>query len=64
MALNEEMGTSEDVMTNRRSDKIRLSARNSTHSHVSSLRVIVLSLLALLALTFWLLRLAGIVTLV
>lgn len=64
MALNEDMGTNEDVMTNRRSDKIRLSARNSTRNHVSSFRVVILFSLALLALTLWLLRLIGILTLV
>ncbi len=64
MALNEDMGTSEDVMSSRRSDKIRLSAQNSTRSHVSAFRVIVLSLLALIALAFWLLRLTGILTLI
>lgn len=64
MALNEDMGTNEDVMSSRRSDKIRLSAQNSTRSHVSAFRVIVLSLLALIALAFWLLRLTGILTLI
>ncbi len=64
MALNEDMGTSEDVMTNRRSDKIRQSAHNSTRNHISSLRIVILFSLALVALALWLLRLSGLLVLI
>ena len=62
--MHEEMGKSEDVLTNVQSDKIRNGGQNTQHRCVSSFWVVFWCMLTLLSVTLWMLRLLGIVELV
>ena len=62
--MHEEMGKSEDVLTNVQSDKIRNGGENAQHRCVSPFWVIFWCTIALVSITLWMLRLLGIVELV
>lgn len=59
--MHEEMGKSEDVLTNVQLDKVRNGVRNVQHRCVSAFWVVFWCALALVSVTLWMLRLVGVV---
>lgn len=60
--MHEDMGKSEDVLTNVQTKKVRYVGRNVQRRVVSSFWVIFWCALALLSMSLWLLRLLGLVS--
>ena len=60
--MREEMGKSEDVLTNVQTKKVKYVGRNMQHRVVSSFWVIFWCSLALLSMSLWMLRLLGLVS--
>ncbi len=59
--MHEEMGKSEDVLTNVQSQKVKYGGRNEQRRVVSAFWVIFWCALALLSMALWMLRLLGLV---
>lgn len=59
VAMNEEMGKSEEVRANQQSDLIRSNSRNIQRRQVAAFWLVFWFILALVSLFFWMIRLLG-----
>lgn len=59
--MHEEMGKSEDVLTNAQSERVKSGSRNVQRRIVSSFWVIFWCSFSLLSMVLWMLRLLGVV---
>ncbi len=59
--MHEEMGKSEDVLTNVQSEKVKSGGRNAQRRVVNAFWIILWCALALISMALWMLRLLGVV---